>query len=354
MCRFSYTACEIFSCELDEVYTTLLEDESLMALLFSLLDKPAPLNSNPAGYFGRVVGSLLGKRPEKTHEYLQRHKELLPKLVTHIDSTSTVEVLLRMTGADEVISSMAPPNTSDWLADTNLMQLFLEQLCKEVPSSKHARLQQEAAQRNVAHIMVMLAGAQPKSPLVDQLTEREYLRTMLDHASRPNSSVLRPILSVCIALLEPTRAPPMVPGGMSWGLMPGSGDAESSDPHTNVDMTTVRAAAAEITEYLDRFTQLLTEPGHVAMQAQPFGMLKPPLGRHRLVVVEFGKALLSTGLPMAIQAVVESNFVPMVMQLFEVPISSTMPHSYQSSASFLADSSVLITPKISYFDYLKR
>ena len=299
-----------------------------MALLFSLLDKPPPLNANHASYFGRVIGSLLNRHPEKTHAYLQRHKELLPKLVTHISTTSTVDILLRITGAEDLICSMPPPNTSDWLANTNLMQLFLEQLCNEVPSNKNARLQQESAQRNVAHIMVMLARAQPKSPLVDQLTEREYLRTMLDHALRPNSSVLRPILSVCIALLEPARAPLIMPGSVPWSLVPGSSDAESFDPPPHVDMTTVRAAAAEIAEYLDRFTQLLAEPGHVAMQSQPCGVLKAPLGRHRLVVVELGKALLSTGLPIAIQAVVKSNFVPMVMQLFEVTISSTIPHLY--------------------------
>lgn len=79
-----------------------------MASLFSLLDKPPPLNSALVGYFGRVVGSLLTKRPDRMHDYLQAHSDLLPKLVTHIDTTSIVEVVLRLVGADEVRSWVLP------------------------------------------------------------------------------------------------------------------------------------------------------------------------------------------------------------------------------------------------------
>jgi hypothetical protein len=47
--RYSFTACEILCCELDDVLAALIGDNELMSQLFSLLDRPAPLNSTLAG-----------------------------------------------------------------------------------------------------------------------------------------------------------------------------------------------------------------------------------------------------------------------------------------------------------------
>lgn len=66
--RYPFTSCEVLCCEVEAVFNTLLEDEELMALLFSLLDQPPPLSAKVAGYFGRVVGLLLLR---KTNEMMQ-------------------------------------------------------------------------------------------------------------------------------------------------------------------------------------------------------------------------------------------------------------------------------------------
>ena len=60
-----------------------------------------PLNCMLAGYFSRVVGSLLLRRTADTMAYLRRRQELLPALVRHVDTTSIAEVLVRLVGADD-------------------------------------------------------------------------------------------------------------------------------------------------------------------------------------------------------------------------------------------------------------
>ena len=79
--------------------SNLISSDELMERLFSPLNKPPPLNSTLAGYFGRVVGCLLVKRALDIHKWLAAHPAVLPALVRHVDTTSTVEVILRLVGA---------------------------------------------------------------------------------------------------------------------------------------------------------------------------------------------------------------------------------------------------------------
>lgn len=46
--RYPFTACEVFCCDVEAVFNTLLWEEGLMPLLFSFLDSPAPLSSECA------------------------------------------------------------------------------------------------------------------------------------------------------------------------------------------------------------------------------------------------------------------------------------------------------------------
>lgn len=54
-----------------------------------------------AGYFSRVMGSLLLRRTQEVMQYLQKHPALLSSMVEHVDTTSVAEVLVRLVGADE-------------------------------------------------------------------------------------------------------------------------------------------------------------------------------------------------------------------------------------------------------------
>lgn len=139
--KYPFAACEIFCCEVEGIFNTLLENEDLLDQLFGILqvglcvgwpsygrghrlccvpmptctctwraDPGAPgaavqgerpLNCMLAGYFSRVMGSLLLRRTQEVMQYLQKHSELLTRMVEHVDTTSVAEVLVRLVGADE-------------------------------------------------------------------------------------------------------------------------------------------------------------------------------------------------------------------------------------------------------------
>ncbi len=130
------------------------------------LQAPRPLNCMLAGYFSRVMGSLLLRRTQDIMQYLQKHQELLlqviavractrpfprpftptpfgcgssglpnfvrprtwvpalshcstlqhlMQLVDHVDTTSIAEVLVRLVGADEQRAFLST-NHLQWLS----------------------------------------------------------------------------------------------------------------------------------------------------------------------------------------------------------------------------------------------
>ena len=90
--KYAFTACEVLCCEVDQIYSALLDDEELVAKLFSFLDAPRPLNLTKAGYFARVVLCLLVKRSSEVVSFLEAHPAIVERLVEHIDTTSIAEV----------------------------------------------------------------------------------------------------------------------------------------------------------------------------------------------------------------------------------------------------------------------
>ncbi len=77
---------------MDEIYTTLLHEVSLLEKLFSFLDAPKPLNLMRAGYVARVVLCLLMRRTSEILSFLECRPKIIDRLVEHIDTTSIAEV----------------------------------------------------------------------------------------------------------------------------------------------------------------------------------------------------------------------------------------------------------------------
>jgi hypothetical protein len=62
---------QVLCCEVDAVFSTLLEDGALCGALFALLDQPRPLDCMLAGYFARVLVCLLMRRSRDLLRYLK-------------------------------------------------------------------------------------------------------------------------------------------------------------------------------------------------------------------------------------------------------------------------------------------
>jgi serine/threonine-protein phosphatase 6 regulatory subunit 3 len=115
----------------EAVFNTLLEDEDLLKLLFSLLDQQPPLSCKAAGYFGRVVGQLLLRKTNEMMQHLSHNDEILEKLIHHVDTTSIADIIKRLVGADDHSSMIFSPMHTQWLADTPLINMLLDRLGPE-------------------------------------------------------------------------------------------------------------------------------------------------------------------------------------------------------------------------------
>lgn len=369
--KYPFTACEIFCCEVEGIFNTLLEDEELLSLLFSLLKAPRPLNSMLAGYFSRVMGSLLLRRTQDIMQYLQRHQDLLASLVAHVDCTSIAEVLVRLVGADEQRAFLST-NHLQWLSDTDLLYQLLDKLQPGHPLE---------AQTNAAEILAALAQSQV-SPLTRNLAEPAFLELLVERALRQpgaaakaaaaaegsvaeaaaaddsppakepatngdaasshssssesaaaaeseaeleeslllasGNSAMYHALNVCIALVEPLPPTPADQQaaaqaiGLASGMPPPAVDAAAAEVHA-----AMRAQATQcIARSIDRLVELLEAADQGRQLPTSYGLLQPPVGLPRLKAVELLAALLHSGDEAAESAVMGTRGVQRSMELF--------------------------------------
>lgn len=291
--KYPFAACEIFCCEVEGVYNTLLESDELLDRLFGLLRMPRPLNSMLAGYFARVVGSLLMRRTSDLMQYLQRRQELLPALVHHVDTTSVAEVLARLVGADEPLRAHNSTAAMQWLANANLLQLLVDALGSETPAE---------GQANAAEVLAAVARSL-NSPLTRSMASAEFMGRLVDSALGPHDGAAAPhALNVCIALLEPLPPPDPTLGGSP---QPGA------DVQEQLRAEAIRCVSAAV----DRLVSLLDQAGEGELRTS-YGVVRPPVGQLRLKAVDLLAALLRTADPQAEIAVMKSGGVQRAMALF--------------------------------------
>ncbi|CAH2034514.1 unnamed protein product [Thlaspi arvense] len=194
--KFPFIACEIFTCEIEMILKTLVEDEELMLLLFSFLEAKETHNSLLAGYFSKVVICLLVRKTIPFMQFIKDHQEILKQLVDLIGITSIMEVLKRLVGTDEHLYSNYT-SAMQWVEDTNVLEMIVDKFgCSDSPEV-HA---------NAAEILCTVARYAPPG-LATKLSSPSCTGRLLKHTlenSRPKS-VLVNSLSVCISLLDPKR-----------------------------------------------------------------------------------------------------------------------------------------------------
>ncbi|CAN4097649.1 unnamed protein product [Withania somnifera] len=284
--KFPFIASEIFTCEIDVILKTLAEEEELMNLLFSFLEPNCPHSALLAGYFSKVVICLMLRKTVPLMNYLQAHHDVFRQMVDLIGITSIKEVLVRFVGADDQIY----PNTTDvmqWLADSNLLEMLVDKLS---PSVSYQDL------LFVARIFgYALEDSHSKSALVHSLT-------------------------VCISLLDSKKS---IPSFMMYSFR--TQHVYESPMH--VSPATIGAMLSK----LDDLVKLLNVTSDEKILPTTYGELRPPLGKHRLKIVEFISVLLKAGTEAAEKALISSGTIERVLDLFfEYPYNNALHHHVES------------------------
>ncbi|KAJ9178115.1 hypothetical protein P3X46_010026 [Hevea brasiliensis] len=313
--KFPFIACEIFTCEIDVILKTLVEEEELMNLLFSFLEPNRPHSALLAGYFSKVVVCLMVRKTVPLMKYVQAHQDVFRQLVDLIGITSIMEVLVRLVGADDHVY----PNFIDvmqWLADSNLLEMIVDKLSPSSPPEVHA---------NAAETLCAITQNAP-SALATKLSSPSFVSRIFGHALEDSHSKsgLVHSLSVCISLLDPKRSatsPPLMHSFRSQHIY------ESPIP---VNPETIDAMLPKLGDLL----MLLNVLSDDKILPTTYGELKPPLGKHRLKIVEFIAVLLRTGNEATERELVSSGTIKRVLDLFfEYPYNNALHHHVESIIS---------------------
>ncbi|KAI3983340.1 hypothetical protein MKX01_013407 [Papaver californicum] len=309
--KFPFIACEVFTCEIDVILKTLVEDEELMDLLFSFLEPNHPHSSLLAGYFSKVVVCLMLRKTVSLMNYVQAHQGVFRQLVDLIGITSIMEVLIRLVGADDHIY----PNFMDvmeWLANSNLLEMIVDKLNPSSSPEVHA---------NTAETLCAITRNAP-SALSVKLSSPSFVERIFGHAleDTQSKSGLVDSLSVCISLLDSKRATysPLVHSIRSQHLY---------EPQIPVNPETVSAMLPKLGDLL----KLLNVCSDSKVLPTTYGELKPPLGKHRLKIVEFIAVLLRSGNEIAEKELVSSGALRRILDLFfEYPFHNALHHQVES------------------------
>ncbi|KAK6121667.1 hypothetical protein DH2020_044594 [Rehmannia glutinosa] len=356
---FPFIACEIFTCEIDVILKTVVEEEELMNLLFSFLEPNRHHSALLAGYFSKVVVCLMLRKTIPLMNYVKAHQDVFKQLVDLIGITSIMEVqsfifiaifglscvplklcisnwvalqllmllwvivilsshlvlyyqvLVRLVGADDHFY----PNSLDvmqWLADSNLLEMIVDKLNTSNPPEVHA---------NAAETLCAITRNVP-SPLATKLSSPSFVVRIFGHALEDShsKSALVHSLSVCISLLDPKRS-------FSSSVMHSFRSQHVYEPPAHVNPDTVGAMLPKLGELL----VLLNVSSDEKVLPTTYGELRPPLGQHRLKIVEFLAVLLKSGNEVAEKELVGSGTIRRVLDLFfEYPYNNALHHHVES------------------------
>ncbi|KAI3876629.1 hypothetical protein MKW92_017884 [Papaver armeniacum] len=313
--KFSFMACGVFTCEIDVILKTLVEDEELcfrhfyssgnlsllIDLLFSFLEPNHPHSSLLAGYFSKVVVCLMLRKTVSLMNYVQAHQDVFWQLVDLIGITSIMEVLIRLVGADDHIY----PNFMDvmeWLANSNLLEMIVDKLNPSSSPEVH---------HNTAETLCAITHNAP-SALSVKLSSPSFVERIFGHAleDTQSKSGLVDSLSVCISLLDSKRATysPLVHSIRSKHLY---------EPQIPINPETVSAMLPKLGDLL----KLLNVCSDSKVLPTTYGELKPPLGKHRLKIVEFIAVLLRSG-----NEIAEKDFESIILSCLESKDNTVVDH----------------------------
>ncbi|KAL2488743.1 SIT4 phosphatase-associated family protein [Forsythia ovata] len=288
MFKFPFIACEVFTCEIDVIFKTLVEEEELMNLLFSFLEPNHPHSALLAGYFSKVVICLMLRKTIPLMNYVKAHQDVFKQLVDLIGITSIMEVLVRLVGADDHLYSNSL-DVIQWLADSNLLEMIVDKLDSANPPEVHA---------NAAETLCTITRNAP-SPLATKLSSPSFVARIFDHALKDSHSKSALVHSFQHVYESPIHVNPDTVGAM----LPKLGDL----------LTLLRVSSDE------------------KILPTTYGELRPPLGKHRLKIVEFIAVLLKTGNEVAEKELVSSGTIrrSIICSCLESKNNAVVDHLFQ-------------------------
>ncbi|KAF8048349.1 hypothetical protein N665_2556s0004 [Sinapis alba] len=283
-----------------------------MDLLFAFLEPNRPHSALLAGYFGKVVICLMIRKTAALMNYIKGHQNVFSQLVDLIGITSIMEVLVRLVGADDHVYPNFP-DVMQYLADSDLLEMIVDKLSQSCPPE---------VQANAAETLCAITRNAP-SALATKLSSPGFVSRIFGHATEDSHSKSGIVhsLTVCISLLDSRRS---AASSYFFNSFRGQHMFESPAP---VSQETIGAMLPKLGEML----MLLSVASDSKVLPTTYGELRPPLGKHRLKIVEFIAVLLKSGNEAAGKELASSGTIKRILELFfEYPYNNALHHQVES------------------------
>ncbi|MBA0723992.1 hypothetical protein Golax_020703 [Gossypium laxum] len=231
-------------------------------------------------------------------------------LIDLIGITSIMEVLIRLIGADEHMYA-SYMESMQWIEETNVLEMIVDKFSSSDSAEVHA---------NAAETLCAITRFAPPG-LAAKITSPNFIGRLFRHAledSRPKS-VLVNSLTVCISLLDPKRLTLGV--YHTYNRQISQGSTISANPKTVEGML----------ENLGNLLKLLDVSSSESTLLTTYGKLQPPLGKHRLKIVEFISVLLMVGSETAEKELIRLSAMQRILNLFfEYPYNNFLHHHVEN------------------------
>ncbi|MBA0663258.1 hypothetical protein Goklo_003380 [Gossypium klotzschianum] len=231
-------------------------------------------------------------------------------LIDLIGITSIMEVLIRLIGADEHMYA-SYMESMQWIEETNVLEMIVDKFSSSDSAEVHA---------NAAETLCAITRFAPPG-LAAKITSPNFIGRLFRHAlddSRPKS-VLVNSLTVCISLLDPKRLTLGV--YHTYNRQISQGSTISANPKTVEGMLENLGNLLKLLDVLSSESTLLTT----------YGKLQPPLGKHRLKIVEFISVLLMVGSETAEKELIRLSAMQRILNLFfEYPYNNFLHHHVEN------------------------
>lgn len=266
--------------------------------------------------------------------YVKDHQEIFQLLVDLIGITSMMEVLIRLIGADENMYSNYA-DTLQWLEGTQVIEFIFDKFSSSDEPEVHA---------NTAEVLCAIIRYAPAG-LAAKISCPSFVGRLFHHVledSRPKS-VLINSLTVCISLLDPKKSVP--PFYQTFSGQQSRGTMVTAKPETVDGML---GSLGGLLKLLEISTSEVVLP-------TTYGSLNPPLGKHRLKIVEFISVLLSCGNEAAEKEVIRLGAIRRLLDLFfEYSYNNFLHHQVENIIGSCLKSTLLVEHLLNDCDIVGR
>jgi len=310
--QYSYTASELFACEVVEMLDVLFDHPNILRLLFSFLDQPPGITPGCCAYFCKVIVVLIGQKHGKLVNFIQETDQL-KKILTHIGLYSVMELLIRVGwddgGGEDEVGAIPEDTDPEWLHNANLVNLLVEKLDPKYDDQPGVHI-------NAACCLVdVVVKSSPTAPsvciLANDMQSEEVVEKVFMYMFCGSMSCLTNTLTIAIVLVQQDVERRMQ-------IRQGICNSDQNQVEQKESIKKLSPILEHVVRCLPKLMDYLKKPTEldgVELKTQ-YGTLKPPFGATRLKIIELMLALITCDLREVQNAVVENRVLITTFEMF--------------------------------------